>query len=326
MPVADGLKLQGTDKVLVNGVILVNKGKGVVSHNIVQGVRKIFPKSKVGHIGTLDPAATGLLPVMLGQANRLHLYLSRGKKSYTGKIFLGQSTDTYDSEGKSTSPPCKADFSENEIIDVLTHFYGIIEQVPPPFSAVKFNGKPSHRYAREGQLLQLKPRKVEVYSISLDSLEGNILRVSIDCSQGTYIRSIANDIGLKLGCGAYLQELERTAVGELNIEDAVSMEQLKEKPEDALSSTSFKPLEQLLPSLPVFQALDEDARLFSCGGRINFISNLLIAADAVSESHYQKADDKYIKVFFGKQFLGIGMIESDFWVKPVAVFGAGLEM
>ena len=326
MPVAVGLNLQGTDKVLINGVVLINKGKGIVSHNVVQGIRRIFPETKVGHIGTLDPSATGLLPVMLGHANRLHLYLSRGKKSYTGTIFLGQSTDTYDSEGKTTSQLTKVIFSEKDIREVLNQFHGIIEQIPPPFSAVKFNGRPSHRYAREGKLLQLKPRKVEIYSITLDSINENILRVSINCSQGTYIRSIANDIGVKLGCGAHLQELERTAVGELSVSESVSLEQLKEKPEETLSSVSYKTLEWLLPNLPVFQALDDDARLFSCGGRINYNANQLYAADTAFESMYQQMDGRYMKVFFGEQFLGIGLIESDILVKPIAVFGAGLEM
>lgn len=314
------------DQVLNNGVILINKEKGIVSHNIVQAIRRIFPDSKVGHLGTLDPAATGLLPVMLGYANRLHLYLSRGKKSYKAAIFLGLSTDSYDAEGKPTSELIKASFSREKIEKTLEQFQGVIVQIPPPFSAVKFNGKPSHRYARQGQLLELKPRQVEVYSISLDSYEDNILRVSIDCSQGTYIRSIAHDLGMKLGCGGHLQDLERTAIGEFYIDEAVSLDMLRDNPERTMKSSAFRSLEQLLPNLSVYQAPDDNARLFSCGGRIDFDATRLIKAAADLESRYQKVNENNVKVFFGDWFLGIGLIEDSILVKPIAVFGAGLEM
>jgi tRNA pseudouridine55 synthase len=309
----------------INGIILINKEKGTVSHNVVQGVRRILSKSKVGHIGTLDPAATGLLPIMIGDANRLHIYMSKGKKKYTGTIFLGQSTDTYDSAGEPMSEFKDVCFEVAEIRDVLYDFSGVIEQVPPPYSAVKLNGKPLHKYAREGNLLHLKPRSVEIFSISLNSLEKNILSVTIICSQGTYIRSIANDIGAKLGCGAHLQSLERRAVGELDLSNAVRFDDFRDNPEENLYSGCFRPLDGLLPNLPVLKVLDEEARLFSCGGRIDFNPALYTPPDETSLNFYQKDDQSSVKVFFNTQMLGIGIIESRTWVRPATVFGAGIE-
>lgn len=310
----------------MDGVILINKEKGILSHRVIQSIRKIYPGVKTGHIGTLDPAATGLLPVMLGAANRLHSYLSRGRKGYRAAVFLGQSTDTYDSEGTPVSDLKKVNFGREEILDVLSFFQGVIEQVPPLYSAVKVNGKSSYKYARAGNAIELKSRKVEIYSLSLEEFEENILRIEIYCSQGTYIRSIANDIGKKLGCGAYLLELERTAVGEMDVLDAVSIARLRENPEKTLSSGAFRPLERLLPSLPSLQTLDEEARLFSCGGRIGFNPALLAEANGTFDSLYQKIEDPYVKVFFRERFIGMGLIESGMWVKPIAVFSAGLEM
>jgi tRNA pseudouridine55 synthase len=308
-----------------NGVILINKEKGMVSHDVVQGVRRILSKSKVGHIGTLDPAATGLLPIMIGDANRLHIYMSKGKKKYVGTIFLGQSTDTYDSAGEPTSEFMDVSFTEAQIRDMLYDFSGAIEQVPPPYSAVKLNGKPLHKYAREGNMMHLKPRPVEIFSMSLNSIDKNILSITVICSQGTYIRSIANDIGAKLGCGAHLQSLERRAVGELDLSDAVRFDDLRENPDEKFSSPCFRPLGELLPNLPALRVLDEEARLFSCGGRVDFNPALYTPPDEASLNFYQKDDQNAVKVFFDKQMLGIGIIESGTWVRPAAVFGAGLE-
>lgn len=309
-----------------NGVLLIKKDKGIISHDVVQGIRRRLSVSKVGHIGTLDPAASGMLPIMIGDSNRLHIYLSKGKKKYAGSVFLGQSTDTYDSAGEPTSELKEANFSEQEIRDILYDFTGVIEQVPPPYSAVKLKGKPLHKYARAGDLQQAKSRTVEIFSIYLDSLKDNILDITVVCAQGTYIRSIANDIGAKLGCGAHLRSLERRAVGEFELTDSVRFDDLWNDPEKVLSSNSFVPLGSLLPNIPKLSVLDEEAYLFSCGGRINLNPALLTQADARSLTLYQKEDPNAVKVFFGDKMLGIGMVESGAWVRPATVFGPGLEM
>jgi len=210
----------------LNGLLNVNKPAGCTSFSIVAKVRHLSGERRVGHAGTLDPAASGVLPVCLGQATRVAEYLLESPKEYLAKIELGISTDTYDGEGCITGRGATQNISRAIIEEALQSFEGTIDQVPPAFSAVKVRGKKSYALARAGQEVILQPRKVHIYDIEIISFNLPYLILRISCSKGTYIRSLANDLGMSLGCHAFLKELERTSYGPFKIDDAVSPDQL----------------------------------------------------------------------------------------------------
>ncbi len=191
-------------KNVVSGVLVVDKPVGLTSHDVVQIIRRGTGIRRAGHTGTLDPRASGVLVVLIGPAVRLSEYVSASDKRYQATIHLGSSTDTYDSEGRVTSSASLANVTEDKFEDILQQFVGEIEQVPPPYSAVKVQGRKAYEIAREGEEISLEPRTIRVYS--LDLLEWDPPEVVIDvfCSSGTYVRSLANDLGNALGVGAHL--------------------------------------------------------------------------------------------------------------------------
>lgn len=213
---------------IVSGVLVIDKPIGLTSHDIVKEVRNGTGIRRVGHTGTLDPRASGVLVVLLGPAVRLSEYVSASDKRYHATIRLGSSTDTYDSEGTpSEEMPLNVD--ELEFNDLLKTYEGEQEQVPPPYSAVKVSGKKAYELARKGENVELEPRMIQVYS--LDMLEWAPPDVVIDmhCSSGTYVRSLAHDIGQNLGIGAHLVGLRRTRNGQFTLRDAISLRTLKEE-------------------------------------------------------------------------------------------------
>lgn len=215
-------------KNVVSGVLVVDKPIGLTSHDVVQIIRKGTGIRRAGHTGTLDPRASGVLVVLIGPAVRLSEYVSASDKRYQATIRLGGTTDTYDAEGRITSQASVDHITEERFFDILQTFVGEIEQVPPPYSAVKVQGRKAYEMAREGEEVDLLPRKIQVYS--LDILEWAPPEVVIDvyCSSGTYVRSLANDLGKALGTGAYLIGLRRTKSGRFTLRDAVQMRRLKE--------------------------------------------------------------------------------------------------
>ncbi len=215
-------------KNVVSGVLVVDKPVGLTSHDVVQIIRRGTGIRRAGHTGTLDPRASGVLVVLIGPAVRLSEYVSASDKRYQATIHLGSSTDTYDSEGRVTSSASLVNVSEDKFEDILQQFVGEIEQVPPPYSAVKVQGRKAYEIAREGEEVSLEPRTIQVYS--LDLLEWDPPEVVIDvfCSSGTYVRSLANDLGNALGVGAHLVGLRRTKSGRFTLRDAVTLRRLQE--------------------------------------------------------------------------------------------------
>lgn len=210
----------------LNFLISINKPIGLTSHDIVNRIRKITGEGRVGHMGTLDPMASGVMLIGVGSAARLNNYLENCDKTYVAQITFGKSTNTYDAEGevvKRADVP-KNISDENFVKQYVNNLVGVHKQVPPAFSAIKIDGKPAYKAARKGDALQLPKREIEIYSANLISANEDKWNVELEVSKGTYIRSIANDIGEDLGCGAHLSALQRTKIGEIDIDDCYSLE------------------------------------------------------------------------------------------------------
>ena len=216
-------------KNVVSGVLVVDKPIGLTSHDVVQIIRRGTGIRRAGHTGTLDPRASGVLVILIGPAVRLSEYVSASDKRYQATIRLGSSTDTFDAEGVVTSSTNSwNNVSEEQFDEILQRFVGEIEQVPPPYSAVKVKGKKAYEMAREGEEVELEPRKINVYSLEILEWAPPEVVVDVYCSSGTYVRSLANDLGSELGCGAHLIGLRRTKSGKFTLRDAVPLRRLQE--------------------------------------------------------------------------------------------------
>lgn len=214
-----------------SGFLVVDKPHGVTSFAIVSLVRRLTKVKRVGHAGTLDPLATGVLPVAVGQATRLIEYLDEDHKVYEARIKFGVETDTYDAEGEVVRTGDASKLSAEDVASVLAEFVGEIEQAPPAYSALKVAGKPMYRYARAGVAVEARPRMVRIDAIELRSFRDGEAEVEVRCGKGTYIRSLAYDLGTRLGCGAHLTALRRTRSGGFGIEEAVSRERIAQMAE-----------------------------------------------------------------------------------------------
>lgn len=207
-----------------NGILNIDKPQCITSHDVVDAIRKIFPNQKVGHTGTLDPLATGVLPICIGEATKLSEKLTSETKSYSVKMLLGVETDTYDITGRIVFASV---FNKDEIYikERIKRFIGKQQQMPPKYSAIKVEGKKLYQYARENQDVEIKPREIEIFSIDNIRIDLESKEVAFDvvCSKGTYIRSLVNDIGKKIGCGATMTELRRTKTGSFAIEDSIPL-------------------------------------------------------------------------------------------------------
>jgi tRNA pseudouridine55 synthase len=215
-------------KNVVSGVLVIDKPIGLTSHDVVQIVRRGTNIRRAGHTGTLDPRASGVLVVLIGPAVRLSEYVSASDKRYQATIRLGSTTDTYDAEGAVTVSSSIDDITEEQFEEILLRFVGEIEQVPPPYSAVKVKGRKAYEMARSGKEVKLEPRKINVYSLELLEWDPPEAVIDVFCSSGTYVRSLANDLGESLGCGAYLIGLRRTKSGRFTLRDAVPLQDLRE--------------------------------------------------------------------------------------------------
>ena len=232
------------------GVLVLDKPSGWTSHDAVNKLRRIAATKKIGHLGTLDPLATGVLPMVVGRATRLAQYYTKDLKAYRATIRFGLSTDTYDREGEvlTTTPLERLDPSQIEA--AANKFRGKLSQVPPPISAKKINGVPAYKLARQNKPVELKAVDVEVFSIQIESIEASDVTMHIECSSGTYIRSIAHEMGQLLGCGAVVQELRRTLSGEFQLAQARTLEQLEALAAEGKFAEALISGEQLLPSFP----------------------------------------------------------------------------
>ncbi len=234
----------------MDGVIIVDKPREWTSHDVVNKMRRLAGTRKIGHLGTLDPGATGVLPLVVGRATRLAQFFTRNDKTYQGVIHFGYSTDSYDMDGVATSQETPVTLDRQVLETLLDRFRGEIQQVPPPVSAKKVAGRPAYELARKGQPLELEPVTVKVYELQLLGVEGCEATVLLHCSAGTYVRSIAHDAGQALGCGAFLKSLRRIASGDFNIERARTLEELAALAHEGHLQEALIPAAELLPAFP----------------------------------------------------------------------------
>src|SRR5229473_8042759 len=251
------------------GALVIDKPKGKTSHDVVDAVRHLAGFRQIGHLGTLDPLATGVLVLLLGRATRLVQFYAGRCKRYEAGFRFGFATDTYDADGEAQGPDTAPELDAATIEKFAEECIGRFEQMPPSFSAKKVKGRPAYELARKNQAVELKAVGVEIYEYKLRKIEGSIARFVIECSSGTYIRSLAHEMGQKLGCGAHLAEIERTAVGEFSLEQAVKLEELAEGTRSGKFADYLIRLENLLPNFPKVNVLPIIERRVRHGTKFN---------------------------------------------------------
>lgn len=253
----------------MNGVLVVNKPAGVTSHDVVARVRRIAKERSVGHLGTLDPMATGVLPLLLGRMTRLAQFYDSSEKAYEGEIRFGFATDTYDIMGEPLGPqqPCVA--SLEQVQALARRYQGKFEQMPPPFSAKKIAGVPAYKLARKKKEVPLKPVEVEIRELEITGLEGDRASFRARVATGTYLRSVAHDLGRDLGVGAHLSRLVRTAVGEFSLAEAKGLEELEAAFRAGEAPAVMIHPRRILPQLPSVTANDESVARIRHGQAVN---------------------------------------------------------
>ncbi len=284
----------------MDGIVIINKEKEYTSHDVVAKVKKILNEKKVGHTGTLDPNATGVLPILLGKGTKLSKYLINHNKIYEATLKLGEKTDTADIEGKITEEKDvkKENLSQENVTKVLKEFIGKSKQVPPMYSAIKVNGKKLYEYARKGQTIEIKPREIEIYSIELQSITNNEITFKVHCSKGTYIRTLCENIAEKLETVGYMKELKRIEVGEFNIKNAITLKELESKKEKALIS-----IEEFLKDKQLINLNSKKVKLFLNGVNLEF-----------------KLEDGIYRIYNEKnEFIGTGTIKSNVLKRDIIV-------
>ncbi|HKV03834.1 MAG TPA: tRNA pseudouridine(55) synthase TruB [Candidatus Acidoferrales bacterium] len=235
---------------MFDGILVVDKPRGKTSHDVVETVRRLVGFRQIGHLGTLDPLATGVLVLALGRATRLARFYTGRRKRYTCAVRFGYATDTYDADGEAVGEDSAPVLDAERLKALAGRFVGKIQQMPPSFSAKKIHGRPAHELARKHKAVNLEPVDVEVYEFRLTSVEGSVARFIVECGAGTYIRSLAHDLGKLQGTGAHLAEIVRTAVGEFTLDHAVPLAELAEDAKAVRIAARVIRLEGLLPELP----------------------------------------------------------------------------
>jgi tRNA pseudouridine55 synthase len=282
----------------IDGVLLLDKPQGMSSNAALQKVRWLFNAEKAGHTGTLDPLATGLLPLCLGEATKFAGALLDAGKTYLATVRLGIVTDTADAEGKvlATHP---VTVSEDAARAAVMNFVGEIDQVPPMHSALKRDGRPLYELARQGIEVERTPRRVTIYSLDISNWQGDRFELRVDCSKGTYVRTLAAAIGAALGCGAHLAALRRTRVAELDLADAVTIEQVEALPAEQRDGL-LMPIDCLLAGLPLARVDAREAERLLHGQPIR--------RDEASVGRY--------RLLAPQGFIGLGEQRDDGWLVP----------
>ena len=255
-------------KNIVSGVLVVDKPIGLTSHDVVQIIRKGTGIRRAGHTGTLDPRASGVLVVLIGPAVRLSEYVSASDKRYQANIRLGSTTNTYDAEGSVTSTNPVEDISEEEFDEILQQYVGEIQQTPPPYSAVKVKGRKAYEMARKGEEVKLEPRTINVYSLEVLEWAPPEAVIDVYCSSGTYVRSLANDLGESLGVGAHLIGLRRTKSGRFTLRDAVPLRRLREAFDVGNWYEHLIPAAEALGDWPMVELTADEVELVRHGHRV----------------------------------------------------------
>ncbi|MGM0412348.1 MAG: tRNA pseudouridine(55) synthase TruB [Pseudomonadota bacterium] len=294
----------------ITGIVVLDKPKGYGSNQALQEVRRLFDARKAGHTGNLDPMATGVLPICLGEATKVSAFLLDADKGYRGTIRLGSRTDTGDAEGEvvETGPVPTLDRAAVEA--VLARFTGPIEQIPPMYSAVKQGGQPLYKLAREGAEVERKPRSITIHGLTLTALEEGRLDIEVHCTKGTYIRTLAEDIAAELGTVGHLEALQRTRAGPFHLEQAVTLESLRETAEQGLEALDARllPAETGLEEWPEIRLSATSARYVRQGQAV-MVPNAPV--------------DGWVRLFEGDAaFLGIGCVLDDGRVAPKRLLNA----
>jgi tRNA pseudouridine55 synthase len=235
---------------LFDGALVVNKPPGRTSHDVVEGLRRLAGFRQIGHLGTLDPLATGVLVLLMGRATRLTQFYRGRRKRYTCTFRFGFATDTYDAEGTAAGEDARPHLDPEVLARLASEFTGRIAQVPPAYSAKKIHGRPAHELARKGKPVELAAVGVEVFEFRLTEVEGSVASFVIECGSGTYIRSLAHDMGQKLGCGAHLAGIVRTAAGEFTLDQSLTMGEIASSAAEGRLGEHVIRMEELLPDLP----------------------------------------------------------------------------
>ncbi len=290
----------------MNGLLILDKPAGMTSHDVVNLVRRATGERSVGHLGTLDPMATGVLPLLLGKYTRLAQFFGAADKHYTGSIRFGWSTDSFDADGEPTAAPQPLRLSLDELRALSGRFRGELDQVPPIFSAKKINGVPAYKLARAGKEAPVKPARITIHAFDLFSLEGELASFTMHVSSGGYVRSVAHELGDLAGCGAHLASLRRTAAGPFTLDAALTLDELKALSPAALEARLIHP-RLLLPEMPAVTVDEATAGRLRNGMQANV-------------PEFSRAP--LVKLFTGpRDLLGIGKRIAGTLVQPIVVLG-----
>ena len=295
----------------MNGILNIGKPKGPTSFSVVSLVRRVTGIKKVGHAGTLDPAASGILPVCLGRAARVSEYLMEYPKTYRVEVELGRTTDTYDSEGETTSECTPPLIRQPELESALSRFTGEILQKPPVYSALKIQGRPLYKFARAGQEVEIKERLVSIYRITIIDITPPCFTLDVECGRGTYIRSLAHDIGREFGCGAYMKNLVRTAYGPFGVGEAVELADFKQAAQDGNWQKYLYPSDVVLKHLEAFTVPD-DLMIPIKNGRLLNEDDVTILHEPVTDIPHRHPSDPRRRVYTSSgTFLGIYTLDPE---------------
>ena len=296
------------EKLKINGLLLIDKPLGFSSNQALSKIKWIFSAKKAGHTGTLDPLATGLLPICFGEATKFSGHLLNSEKTYEASIKLGWKSSTGDAEGKLTESKIIS-ISLDKLEEVLSLFVGLSNQTPPMFSALKHKGQPLYKLAREGVKIERQQREIKISELKLLNYENNIIKFEVSCSKGTYIRTLAEDIANKLGMDGYLIDLRRTKIGNLNVQDALSLDKI-----EALSIVKRKnfirPTEVLVDEYPKIILIESEENLIKNGQTIQLP---------------KKVNAEIYRLFSKKNtFIGLGEIDNNNLLKAVRLISTNL--
>ena len=297
----------------VDGILLLDKRLGVSSNRALQEVKRLFNANKAGHTGSLDPLATGLLPLCFGEATKVSAMMLDDNKRYQVVVKLGVMTDTGDTEGKVIAEKPVPELSLDEIESCLQRFTGEIDQVPPMYSALKHNGRKLYELAREGKTIERKARRITIFELKLLHASSDSLKLDVSCSKGTYIRSLAEDIGHYLGCGGTVTELRRTHAGQFKIEDALTIEQCQKMDFEALISCLLD-VDKPLDTMPAIELSTQQATLIKHGQQID------------TEKTEAETNQGMVRMYSEQVFLGLGEMLLNGKLVPKKIFNLNSEI
>lgn len=294
----------------MDGILIINKPKGFTSHDVVNIVRKYLNEKKVGHTGTLDPNATGVLPVLIGKATKLSKYLIEHNKEYIVTAELGKLTNTGDTEGDIIKEDLEIEekihnLNNEKIIEILNSFKGEQSQVPPIYSAIKIKGKKAYEYARSGQDIKIEPRKIKIFDIELLNFKDKEIKFKVVCSKGTYIRTLCEDIAKKIGTIGFMKELERTKVNEFNIENSVTIDEIKK-------STNKSDIDNIIKKIIKIEEIFKDKEIINLNEKKKdlFLNGVQLT--------FEKQNDIY-RIYYLNKFIGLGIIKDNLLKRDIVL-------